>query len=188
MRLSYATLFPHKAKHPWCKRKRLAKDNPYGLPAGDFCIYDLYPLSGVAKPDIFFTLEFRKDLNLTATLRCLLYRDKAEIMLSQEHLQSPQAPDICRMVQDLLNEEAALRALLRARKQEVQLACQTVAISADMPETSLLSETAVRKLAGALEQVIASTDPMQHEMLLDDLLAGLKAAMLEAFTQKSDHP
>lgn len=186
MRLSYASLFPKKAKQPYCKRKRLSKDNPYGLPAGDYCIYDLYPLSGVAEPDIYFTLEFRKDAELTATLRCLLYRDKAEVLLSPEHLQSGQSPALCRMVQDLLNEDAALRNLLRTRKQEVQLACQSVAVATDVPETSLLSETAVRKLAGTLEQVLASTEPERHALLLDELLADLKSAMLQAFAERQD--
>lgn len=184
MRLSYASLFPQKAKNTYCKRKRLSKDNAFGLPAGDYCLFDLYPLSGVAEPDIYFTLEFRKDPDLTATLRCLFYRDKAEVLLSHEHLQSPQAPALQRMVQDWLNEDAALRALLRARKQEVQLACQTVAVSADVPETSLLTETAVRKLAGTLERVLASSDPAEHEQTIDELLAGLKQSMLEAFQQR----
>lgn len=186
MRLSYASLFPHKVKQPYCKRKRLGKDNEFGLPAGDYCLYDLYPLSGVAEPDIYFTLEFRKDPALTATLRCLLYRDKAEVLLSNEHLQSQQAPALCRMVQELLNEDSALRALLRARKQEVQLACQSVAIAADVPETSLLSETAIRKLAGTLEQVLASSEPERHEQLLDQLLGDLKTAMLQAFAQRQE--
>ncbi|MEZ0371436.1 MAG: hypothetical protein ACAI44_20250 [Candidatus Sericytochromatia bacterium] len=186
MRLSYASLFPHKVKNSYCKRKRLGKDNPYSLPAGDYCLYDLYPLSGVAEPDIYFTLEYRKDPNLTATLRCLLYRDKAEVMLSPEHLQSQQSPDLCRMVQDMLNEDASLRAMLRKRKQEVQLACQSVALAADMPETSLLSETAIRKLAGTLEQVLASTETARHEVLLDQLLADLKAAMLQAFAERAE--
>lgn len=184
MRLSYASLFPHKVKQPYCKRKRLGKDNAYALPAGDYCLYDLYPLSGVAEPDIYFTLEFRKDPALTATLRCLLYRDKAEVLLSHEHLQSAQAPALCRMVQDLLQEDAPLRATLRARKQEVQLACQSVSLATDVPETSLLSETAIRKLAGTLELVLSSTESTEHAQVLDRLLADLRQAMLEAFAAR----
>lgn len=184
MRLSYTSLFPEKSKQPYFKRKRLGKDNPYALPAGDYCLYDLYPLSGVAKPDIYFSLEFRKDPSLTATLRCLLYRDKAEVLLSHEHLQSPQAPALCKMVQDLLDEDSGLRTLLRTRKQEVQLACQSVAIASDVPETNLLSETAVRKLAGTLERVLAENEPERHEMILDELLQGLKSAMMAAFAER----
>lgn len=186
MRLSYASLFPQKVKNIYCKRKRLGKDNPYSLPSGDYCLFDLYPLSGVAEPDIYFTLEFKKDPNLTATLRCLFYRDKAEVLLSHEHLQSPQAPALQRMVQDLLNEDSALRNMLKARKQEVQLACQTVAVSADVPETSLLTETAVRKLAGTLERVLASTELSEHESIIDELLEGLKQSMIEAFKQRQN--
>ena len=70
MRLSYSSLFPEQVKHPWVKRKRLTENNAYQLAAGDYCIYDLYPLSGVSEPDIFFTVESRKDQSQQATLKC----------------------------------------------------------------------------------------------------------------------
>lgn len=184
MRLSYATLFPDQAKQPYCKRKRLNKDNHYALPAGDYCLYDLYPLSGVAEPDIYFSVEYRKDPSLTATLRCLMYRDKAEVMLSHEHLQVPQSPALLQMTQAILDEDPALRSLLKKRKQEVQLACQSIASASNVPETSLLAETAIRKLAGTLEQVMQAADPVEHEAVLDELLAGLKASMMAAFAAK----
>ena len=184
MRLSYASLFPEQAKQAYCKRKRINKDNIYALPAGDYCLYDLYPLSGVAEPDIYFSVEFRKDSSLTATLRCLMYRDKAEVMLSHEHLQVQQSPALLQMTQDILDEDAALRNLLKKRKQEVQLACQSIASATNIPETSLLAETAIRKLAGTLEQVMEAADPAEHEAVLDDLLAGLKASMMAAFEVK----
>ncbi|MGV3526965.1 MAG: hypothetical protein ACO1RX_22300 [Candidatus Sericytochromatia bacterium] len=181
MRLSYASLFPHQVKHAWCKRKRLTQDNAYDLPTGDYCLYDLYPLSGISEPDIYFTVECRKQPTLTATLRCLLSRSGAEISLSHEHLQSPEAPRVRNMVQDLLNEDAPLRKLLRARKQEVQLACQTIAVAEPAPESTLISETAIRKLAGTFEQVLSSSDPDTFSALLDELLNGLRHNLEEAF-------
>lgn len=181
MRLSYASLFPEKAKHAWCKRKRLPQQNSYDLPAGDYCLYDLYPLSGVAEPDIYFVVEFRKQQRQDATLRCLLYGDKAEVTLSPEHLQSPEAPQVCQMVQDLLVADAPLRKSLLRRKQEVQQACQTIASVQDAPESSLLSETAIRKLAGTLEQVMGATEREHAEALLDELLENLRASLLQAF-------
>jgi len=181
MRLSYASLFPDQVKQIWCKRKRLPRQNAYQLPAGDYCIYDLYPLSGIAEPDIFFTVESRKDQALTATLRCLLYGDKAEVMLSPEHLQTAYSPSICQLVQDLLNQDAPLRRLLMQRKQEVQAACQTISLASDSPESSLLSETAIRKLAGALEQVLQAREPELFEAHLDQLLQDLRLALMNSF-------
>lgn len=184
MRLSYASLFPEKVKQAWCKRKRLNKQNDYGLPAGDYCLYDLYPLSGIAEPDIYFVIEFRKTQELSATLRCLLYKDKAEVLISPEHLQSPQAPALCQLTQDMLNEDAPLRRLLHQRKREVQIACQAVAQAAETPESQLLSETAIRKLAGTLEQALQAADPADFEAQLDHLLADLRQALLHSFTHR----
>ncbi len=184
MRLSYSSLFPEQVKHAWCKRKRLADKNAYDLPAGDYCIYDLYPLSGVSEPDIFFTVESRKNQSQQATLKCLLYGDKAEVSLSAEHLQSVEAPQLCQMVSDLIASDAALRKMLNKRKQEVQMACQTISSTQNKPETYLLSETTIRKLAGTLEQAMVMSDPEYQESVLDQLLIDLKKAMLSAFEKE----
>lgn len=184
MRLSYASLFPDKVKHPWCKRKRLTAKNAYQLPAGDYCLYDLYPLSGIAEPDIYLTVEGRKEERLEATLRCLLYGDKAVVSLSPEHLQSVQAPEICQMVNDLLNEDSALRKRLTRRKAEVQAACQTVASASDVPESNWLSETAIRKLAGTLEMALQASDEDSFESLIDQLLHNLKESLKANYRQQ----
>lgn len=188
MRLSYGSLFPDRTKHPWCKRKRLTAKNTYHLPAGDYCIYDLYPLSGIAEPDIFFTVEGRKDQRLEATLRCLLYGDKAVVTLSPEHLQSSQAPAVCLMVQDILNQDNALRKRLAARKNEVQAACQTVATSSDIPESSWLSETAIRRLASTLEMALTAPDEEGFENHIDLLLGHLKVALRQNFLEQKSRP
>lgn len=184
MRLSYSSLFPEQVKHAWCKRKRLAEKNIYDLPAGDYCLYDLYPLSGVSDPEIYLTIESRKHQKQQATLKCLLYGDKAEISLSAEHLQSHEAPQLCRMAQDILASDAALRKLLSKRKQEVQMACQTISTTQNKPETYLLSETTIRKLAGTLEQAMLMSEPDSQEAILDQLLTELKQVMLSAFEKE----
>lgn len=182
MRLSYASLFPEKVKHAWFKRKRLSENNEYQLASGDYCLYDLYPLSSIAEPEIFITVEFRKDKSQSATLRCWLYNDKASVQLSNEHLQSQNAPTLCRMVEDLINQEPTLRKRLTKRKQEVQMACQTISMSAGIPETSVLAETAIRKLTGMLENMMASTEPDERELILDQLLASLRSELLKSFS------
>lgn len=186
MRLSYASLFPEKVKQAWFKRKRLNQSNPYDLPAGDYCLYDLYPLSAIAEPEIFITVEYRKDKSQNATLRCWLYNDKSSVQLSNEHLQSQNAPALCKMVEDLINQEPSLRKRLSKRKQEVQAACQTIAMSTDVPESSVLAETAIRKLTGMLEKVMLSVEPTEREVLLDQLLASLRSELLNSFSQTGD--
>ena len=185
MRLSYSSLFPDKVKHAWCKRKRLPADNPYQLPAGDYCIYDLYALSGIADPDIYLTVEYRKDQSQSATLRCLLSPQKAEIMISAEHLQSPSAPQVRQMVADIFNEDSALRKLLQARKREVQVACENLRVAQDVPETQLLPEVAIRRLAGTLEQVMQASSPEEAEANLDHLLSDLRQSLLDNFTPRT---
>lgn len=183
MRLSYSSLFPDKVKHAWCKRKRLAADNSYGLNAGDYCIYDLYALSGIADPDIYLTVEYRKDQSQSATLRCLLSPQKAEIILSAEHLQSPVAPQVREMVSDIFKEDSALRKLLQQRKREVQIACENLRVAQDVPQTQLLPELAIRRLASTLEQVMQASNPEDAENNLDALLGDLRQSLLENFSQ-----
>lgn len=184
MRLSYSSLFPDKVKHAWCKRKRLPADNGYGLAGGDYCIYDLYALSGIADPDIYLTVEYRKDQSQSATLRCLLSPHKAAIMISAEHLQSPAAPAIREMVEDIFKEDSALRKMLHQRKREVQVACENLRVAQGVPETQLLPELAIRRLAGTLEQVMQAADSEEAESHLDTLLADLRQSLLHNFTQQ----
>lgn len=183
MRLSYSSLFPDKVKHAWCKRKRLSADNAYGLAGGDYCIYDLYALSGIADPDIYLTVEYRKDQSQSATLRCLLSANKAEIMISAEHLQSPAAPAVRDMVAVIFKEDNALRKMLHQRKREVQVACENLRVAQDVPETQLLPELAIRRLAGTLEQVMQATSAEDAESHLDTLLADLRQSLLNNFSQ-----
>lgn len=184
MRLSYSSLFPDKVKHAWCKRKRLAADNAYGLAGGDYCIYDLYALSGIADPDIYLTVEYRKDQSQSATLRCLLSPNKAAIMISAEHLQSPVAPAVRDMVEAVFKEDSALRKMLQQRKREVQVACENLRIAQDVPETQLLPELAIRRLAGTLEQVMQSDNTEDAENHLDALLVDLRQSLLNNFVQQ----
>ena len=114
----------------------------------------------------------------------LLYGDKAEVSLSAEHLQSAEAPQLCEMVKDLVSSDAALRKLLAKRKQEVQMACQTISTTQNKPETYLLSETTIRKLAGTLEQAMLMSEPESQEAVLDQLLIDLKKVMLSAFEKE----
>ncbi len=186
MRLSYSSLFPDKVKHDWCKRKRLSADNPYDLPVGDYCIYDLYSLSGIANPDIYLTVENRKSRSQSATLRCLISPQRAEILLSAEHLQSPEAPAVCQMVRDIFKEEPALRKKLLNRKREVQKACENVVETEKAPETEWLSEITIRRLAGTLEQVMQASTPENLEQNLDQLLADLRQSLLESLRQQAE--
>lgn len=184
MRLSYSSLFPDKVKHAWCKRKRLNADNPYGLAGGDYCIYDLYALSGIADPDIYLTVEYRKDQTQSATLRCLLSPNKAAIMISAEHLQSPSAPAIREMVEAVFKEDSSLRKLLQQRKREVQLACENLRVAQDVPETQFLPELAIRRLAGILEQVMHAANAEEAEAHLDAMLLDLRQSLLKTFAQQ----
>lgn len=119
MHLAYAYLFPEKAGQPYLKRKRLKANNAFDLPAGEYLIYDLYPMSPLEGPDLYFMVERVKTSEILLTARFAYPEDEdPELSISRFHLQSPQAAEALALLHDVI-DTPEMGDLLEARAFEV---------------------------------------------------------------------
>lgn len=174
-------IFPNQGHENWVRRRRLKKSNPYNLPAGDYIFLDLYPVLPEDPSSVFLLIQHVRTGTHLATLELSWSPQQVELNLNPAYLQSPIAPQVFEMVRDTLDQEPALQDTLWERLQAVGLMLREV--NQDIPESSLLSEMAIRALAGVVDTLMQESHPSQWEAHLDYLLANLRQALLAAMQQ-----
>jgi len=181
MHQPFQRIFPDHSREAWCRKRRLKKDNPYALPAGNYVFYDLYPAEVEDPSQNYLLVQHPKSGGHLATLVLEFGPSGVQLGLSPEHLQSNVAPQAFQLVRDTLNDEPQLQSQLWQHLQEVGWMHQELQEHhSDLPQTSLLAEMTIRSLAGTMENLMTETHPRQWESLLDGLLGALKHELLSA--------
>jgi hypothetical protein len=181
MHQPFQRIFPDHSREAWCRKRRLKKDNPYDLPAGNYCFYDLYPAEIEDPSQIYLLVQHHKSGGHLATLLLEFGPGGVQLSLSPEHLQSQMAPMAFQLVRDTLSQETDLQAQLWQHLQEVGWMHQELQEHhSHLPKSSLLAEMTLRSLAGTMENLMTETHPRQWESLLDGLLHSLKHELLTA--------
>lgn len=112
MHLPFASFFPEPESES-LRRKRLNKKNPYGLPAGDYLIHDLYPQDPTSGSHLFLNVERVKTRELILIARFDLHQ--RDIYLSPRHLQSPDAPAAFELLREMVDSDTQMAENLSER-------------------------------------------------------------------------
>jgi hypothetical protein len=181
MHQPFQRIFPDNSREAWCRRRRLKKDNPYQLPAGDYTFHDLYPAELNDPSMVYLLIKHLRSDSLLATLTLEFAPEGVQLGLSMDHLQSNVSPQVFAMVRDTLSEDKSLQEQLWQQLQEVGwMHKELMQQQHEFPQTSLLSEMTIRTLAGTMENLMKETHPRQWEGLLDGILGTLKQELIEA--------
>lgn len=161
MYIPFCHLLPEASEQPWLKRARLKKGNAWGLEAGDYLVYDLYPASPEVEPVMYFNVEQAKTGRLMLTAHCEPGQQPWPLKISTRHLQSPQAPEVLEWLRELLLKPEVESALLdRMAAFSASSMRSMFASLADEPEAQqqllqMLRQTAPPDLpAEALEEML----------------------------------
>ncbi len=111
MHLPFSALFPDADQDPWLKRARLKKNNTWGLAAGDYLIFDLYPAHPQPDSDLYFTVENVKTEEIVLTARCEIGEGFLKLLISTRHLQGVEAPAVRNWLEEILQKPALREAL-----------------------------------------------------------------------------
>lgn len=174
MHLAFDRLFD--TGSPGLRRKRLKKDNAYGLPAGDYRIHDLFPVRSDQGPDLYFTVERVKTGEILATARLDTEAKQQTLRLSPQHLQSVEVGEALELLMAVLNEPDTIEELQNRAVRVMELyAHQTEKAAAE--QGRLLSQATVENLAQQLDAVMQA-HPNEWEPAMDRFLAELKQDFL----------
>lgn len=181
MYASFAMLFPEESGRERLSF-RIGARNPYGLPAGHYELYDIYPaLQEAPVYDIFLNVT-GEDSRLLATIFCQLDSQAHEISLtlSELHLQHPEAPALLAAVETQFNHSRgqgwAETLLGRAERMQAafleRLPGQGPKERRSERDDRLLRDEALEML------LLHSHDPEEQEALIDTLLQEMRQMML----------
>ena len=165
MHLSFTRLFSDQETET-LGHVELEDDNTFGLPAGNYLIHDLYPISPEHGSDLFFTVE-RVDTGevlLTARLRT----DPQQLNISPEHLQSARANDAMALLTAVLSD-ANVQNHLSERLMAVSQFHLAVTLDRTGLDRNQMRETMLKEL----EKEFPGSDRSQIEALLDNIEAKL---------------
>ncbi|PKL77775.1 MAG: hypothetical protein CVV27_04575 [Candidatus Melainabacteria bacterium HGW-Melainabacteria-1] len=175
----FAMLFPEES----CRQPltfKLGRRNPFGLPAGDYEIYDIYP---AAQPvpcyDIFLNVT-ADSAEILATFFCQLDASAHEISLSlsELHLQRANAPALLAAVEAQFSQARgqAWAEILLNRAERMQAVFE----HPGPPPVADSGRDDARLLRDeALEMLLShSHDPLEQERLLETLVSEMRQMML----------
>jgi hypothetical protein len=183
MHQPFQYVFPNHRRDVWFRRKRLKKDNPYGLPAGDYVLVDLYPTTPEDPSLIYVIVRHMKSGTPVATIALEFSPSGLQMTISREHLQSPATHAGFDLLHDTLTREPGLQNYLWEQLQEVGWMHEQLQKHPELPQSSLLSEMTIRTLAGSMEALMHECHPRQWDHMLDHLFRELKQELIAAMQQ-----
>lgn len=122
----------------------LADNNGFGLPAGEYLIHDLFPLTSEVASQLYFTVEHVASGDILLTARMTM--EPQHLSISPEHLQSVQATEAMEMLRQVLMQPD-VQSNLSARLQRVWQLHMAVALDRAGPDRAQLREAMIDELA-----------------------------------------